>query len=349
MEDSAAARHLAWLVAIVAMLIVPLFSAMLPQWRVLPAWAVISPGPVAVESPAGAVETPEQPQAALLPNASPANNEVPAMTADQPIAEVPMSEPAMVAAEVIPEPTEPRWNRANALPLLWAIGFSVLVLRLMAARLMLWSNERRGNVIALSRRPWDGCSVEKSDVPIVTAFHAACQQLDIRQPVRLLIHSERTIPVVWGIIRLRLLLPAAARQWSVEQLNSVLLHELAHIKRRDTITQLLAQIACALYWFNPLVWFAAWRLHLERERACDDRVLASGVRASAYAEHLLNIATRLSSTPWTQACGLAMARNSSLEGRLRAILSEKLNRVMLEGEARQLSVDEKLGGKGHSA
>ena len=70
------------------------------------------------------------------------------------------------------------------------------------------------------------------------------------------------------------MLPVAAQDWSDEQLRSVLLHELAHIKRRDVLGQLLAQFACALHWFNPLVWFAAWRLHVERERACDDLVLA---------------------------------------------------------------------------
>jgi len=325
-RDSAAIRHLTWLVAIVGMLVVPVFSAILPQWRALPAWAVISTEPVAVESPTPAVATSEQPQAALSPNAGPVKNELSTTIGDQPIAEVPVSPSAVVAAEVIPEPTEPRWNRVNVLPLLWAIGFCVLVLRLMVARLMLWSNERRGKVIALSQRPWNGRPAGESNAPIITAFQAACEQLGVRQPVRLLIHSERTIPVVWGITRFRLLLPAAAREWSVEQLNSVLLHELAHIKRRDTIAQLLVQIACALHWFNPLAWFAAWRLRVERERACDDLVLARGVRASAYAEHLLNVATRLSPSRWTQACGIAMARNSSLEGRLRAVLSEKLNR-----------------------
>lgn len=123
-------------------------------------------------------------------------------------------------------------------------------------------------------------------------------------------------------------LSALLPQWRVlpeEQLRSVLLHELAHIRRRDALAQLLAQIACAMHWFNPLVWFA-WRLHVERERACDDLVLQSGVRASAYAEHLLNVATKLSSSRWTQACGLAMARSSSLHGRLAAVLSEKRNR-----------------------
>ena len=162
--------------------------------------------------------------------------------------------------------------------------------------------------------------------PIVTALEAVCLQLGIGRPVTLLIHPDKTIPVVWGILRCRLLLPAAARHWSGEQLRSVLLHELAHIKRRDTMAQLLTQIACALHWFNPLVWFAAWRLGVERERACDDLVLASGVRPSAYAGHLLDVVTGLSPARWTQSCGLAMARKSSLEGRLVAVLSENLNR-----------------------
>ena len=85
-----------------------------------------------------------------------------------------------------------------------------------------------------------------------------------------------------------------------------------------------ARLRAALW--NPLVWVAAWRLHVERERACDDLVLTSGVRPSAYAEHLLQVATRLSPAAWTSACGLAMARKSSLESRVEAVLSEKPNR-----------------------
>ena len=159
-----------------------------------------------------------------------------------------------------------------------------------------------------------------------TAFEAACLQLGIRRPVTLLIHPEKTIPVVWGILRCRSVASAAARHWSGEQLQSVLLHELAHVRRRDTTAQLLAHVACALYWFNPLAWLAAWRLHVESERACDDLVLASGVRPSAYAGHLLDIVGSLSSARGAQSCGLAMARKSSLEGRLLAVLSENRNR-----------------------
>ena len=79
-------------------------------------------------------------------------------------------------------------------------------------------------------------------------------------------------------------------------------------------------------WFNPLVWFAAWRLHVERERACDDLVLCAGVRPSTYAGHLVEVVSRLRPAAWTTSCGLAMARKSSLESRLLAVLSERLNR-----------------------
>jgi ankyrin repeat protein len=162
--------------------------------------------------------------------------------------------------------------------------------------------------------------------PLAIALAEAADQLKLKRRVKLLLDTRRTIPVVWGVFRPRLMLPAEAETWDREQLRSVLLHELAHIRRRDPAVQWLTQCACALHWFNPLVWLAAWRLHVERERACDDLVLASGVRASDYANHLLHVATELSPARWTAACGLAMAKKSRLEGRLLAVLSDKLNR-----------------------
>jgi beta-lactamase regulating signal transducer with metallopeptidase domain len=331
-RDSAATRHLVWLVAIVAMLVVPVFSATLPQWQVLPAGAAISRESRALKLPAPVDEMLPQSHVPLPSKVSPVEGIRPSAISDQPPVAGAVSQFEVIApdvsAEVTREPIAPRWNWINALPLLWGVGFSLLILRLMAARALLWSIERRGTVIARSGNPNDGhtANLSESDGAIIAAFEDAHRQLGIRQRVLLIIHAERAIPVIWGISRFRLLLPDVARQWSGELLRSVLLHELAHIKRRDTVVQLLTQFACALHWFNPLVWFAAWRLHVERERACDDFVLAHGVRASAYAQHLLNVATELSPARWTAACGLAMASNSPLERRLHAILSDRLNR-----------------------
>src|SRR5204863_8842 len=94
--------------------------------------------------------------------------------------------------------------------------------------------------------------------------------------VRFLRTGASTMPMAWGIFRSSVLMPAEADTWPAHRLRVVLLHELAHVKRRDCVTHLVAQIACAAYWFNPLVWMAARRLRTERERACAeaDRVVS---------------------------------------------------------------------------
>lgn len=321
-RDSAATRHLVWMMAIVALLIVPILSATLPQWRVLPTWmssqrptvaAIESVSPPALAQSAGEViELPQRATSLALMEVDQPTPQI------QPIPAAPVYRPTMMTPQEMPESNVKDWNWTNAITLLWAIGFVVLTLRLSAARWMLWNSERLAIVIGRKE-------ASQSD-PIVIAMTALCSKLKIRRPITLLIHPHKTIPVVWGIFRCRLMLPVAARQWSDEQLQSVLMHELAHIKRGDTLVQLLTQVACALHWFNPLVWFAAWRLDVERERSCDDLVLASGIRPSAYAAHLLDVVSGLSPARWTQACGLAMARKSSLESRLTAVLGKDLNR-----------------------
>ena len=82
--------------------------------------------------------------------------------------------------------------------------------------------------------------------------------------------------MTWGSLRPRILLPSSAREWARERpalLDAVLLHEVAHVARMDAFSRAIAQMSVAVFWFNPLFWFAARQARLERERACDDVVL----------------------------------------------------------------------------
>ncbi len=148
----------------------------------------------------------------------------------------------------------------------------------------------------------------------------------LRFPVRLLHSRHRSLLVTWGWRRARILLPAVADEWSDDQIRIVLAHELAHIARGDWVAQLAAEVLRAIHWFNPVLWIACRRLRIESECACDDAVLARGVEGSEYATHLLALARRLNteSQPWLPAP--AMARPSSLEGRVRAMLNDTINR-----------------------
>lgn len=143
-----------------------------------------------------------------------------------------------------------------------------------------------------------------------------------------------------------LLLPHGAESWSPERRRVVLLHELGHIKRWDWLTQSLAYVVCSLHWFNPLLWLAARRMRIEREHACDDLVLATGSQPSVYADALLKIALGLRGASAARGlhrvmhsgfvrevclnfAAVPMARGSSLQRRLTAILDDRRRRGSL--------------------
>jgi beta-lactamase regulating signal transducer with metallopeptidase domain len=200
----------------------------------------------------------------------------------------------------------------NWFPIVWIAGMSLLLFRLLIGFISTKLLARRATEIKETER--------------VEVFKAILAEFNLKNNIRLLQSERIAMPVVCGIFHPRVLLPAGARQWSEERLRMVLLHELAHVARRDCLTQIMAQIACAFYWFNPFVWTAARRLRIEREQACDDYVLSIGTKPSDYAHHLLEIARSMqerSVFEWSQTSSVAMARKSQLEGRLVAILSRE--------------------------
>ncbi|WP_254513015.1 M56 family metallopeptidase [Anatilimnocola floriformis] len=326
--DSAATRHTIWLAAIVAVLVLPAFSLLLPEWNVLPYPAALrSSSPPTAFSPSTAKISEARDDSPLVSEVQPSKADSTSTFAPDAAPSQSLSKNSELAAGFS------NWHWLSLVGPIWLGGVGLLTFRLLFARWLLLRST--ASAVELT-------SSDEHD-ELLSTFQLARQQLGFQQPVTLLIHPGDCIPLVWGILRYRLLLPQGARDWNPEQLRSVLLHELAHLQRRDTWSQLLTQVACTLNWFNPLVWVAAWQLGVERERACDDLVLASGVRPSQYAGHLLDVVHRLSENRWTTTCGLAMARQSSLEGRLLAILSNKRNRRSVSAAAAAVAIGLAVG------
>ncbi len=148
----------------------------------------------------------------------------------------------------------------------------------------------------------------------------------LHRPVRLAVTAREGVLATFGVLKPTVLVPRSAIGWDEERVRVVLLHELAHVRRGDWLVQVFAESARAVFWFNPLFWIGCARLRRESECACDDQVLAAGTGPDRYAEHLVEIArgSRRARMPW--AAVVPMARQSTLEGRVTAMLNPVLDR-----------------------
>ncbi|HEV7590553.1 MAG TPA: M56 family metallopeptidase, partial [Longimicrobium sp.] len=219
--------------------------------------------------------------------------------------------PAGAAWGIVPASRAlPPLSLAVALAVVWAAGAAVVLARLALA------------LRAASRLARHAETVE--DPEWTGLLERLGQAMEVGRPVTLLRSAEAAMPLTWGALRPAILLPAEADAWPEERRRVVLLHELAHVARRDCLVQTLAMVCCAAYWFHPGAWWAARKMREEREQACDDRVLAAGARASDYAGHLLDVA-RAYRAPLS-AAAIAMAAPSQLEGRVRAVLEPRRDR-----------------------
>jgi HEAT repeat protein/beta-lactamase regulating signal transducer with metallopeptidase domain len=286
---SAASRHLIWTAAVVAVLALPALSAVVPDLPLPLASARLESALPQVSVPLARRPTESPVRHAGVQTTASARPARPAATAD----------PARPTVEPIVVPT------TSILLGLWALGAAVLLARLAAAM----SGVRRlvKTAVPVDDEAWD------------TQLEAAGADLNVSSLPELRWSPALSVPMTCGIVRPTILLPVSARHWEPSRVRVVLLHELAHVRRRDCLVHCVTQAALALHWFNPLMWLAQARLRAERERACDDLVLVAGTHGPDYAEHLLDIARQFR----RQAVGLAavaMARPSELEGRLLAIL-----------------------------
>ncbi|MEO6724026.1 MAG: M56 family metallopeptidase [Blastocatellia bacterium] len=325
---SAATRHWIWSVALAGLLALPVLSLVLPSWRIDLLPSLANKGDTAPATPKVETESPVPPAAVSTINLG---KQVSASGSSRAIQLDPLPQASAGSLSVrrmpdrrlddvwpVPIPSMLRtFDKLKAVDwtvaafLFWAIGMLLVIARLAAGTFRIWRLAKSASLV--KQNSW------------VALAQGLAARLRLRSSVELRKSEQVPLPMTWGAWRAVVMLPAEADEWPDECRSIVLLHELAHVKRRDCLTQTLAQVACALYWFNPLVWLAVRQLRVEREVACDDQVLQVGTKASEYASHLVEIARSFGGNHDLSPVAVGMAC-SQLESRVRSILDPSVQR-----------------------
>lgn len=174
-------------------------------------------------------------------------------------------------------------------------------------------------------------AVRVSDDRWLSTLATLARRYGLAREVVIVRSESPDLLATWGFLHPHVLVPGTALDWSADRVHVVLCHELAHVRRHDWVVQVGAEIIRAILWFNPLVWIVCTRLRRESEQACDDEVLDSGVVGRDYATHLLELARQCRRTGASWAAVLPMARPSTLERRIVAMLNPRLDRRIPSG------------------
>ncbi|HJU67902.1 MAG TPA: M56 family metallopeptidase [Gemmatimonadaceae bacterium] len=298
MGRSAAIRHAVFTAAVVGAIVVPILALILPEMR----------APFLARAVSSGLEWLQRPIRSLR------SSEV-AGRADGGATDGALADDITLQ---LSQERAPVSHGAVGLAILWAAGVIVVGGRTVVRVRRAAQLARRANPVR--------------DVKILATARAIAERT--RQPMpRVLETREVSAPATVGVLRSAILLPVA-RSWSDEHMRTVLAHELAHVARRDCLTQHLAHVVCALHWFNPLAWIVERRMALERERACDDIAMREATSPDGYAMLLLDFVRRECERALPPTAMLAMAQPSELETRLLAILDPVRDRGKLTRRAR---------------
>lgn len=144
--------------------------------------------------------------------------------------------------------------------------------------------------------------------------------------IQLLVSDDVRVPTALGFFRPAVVLPRwTLRELSADELNVIVLHELAHLRRWDDWTNLAQKFVKALFFFHPAVWWIDSRLALEREIACDDMVLERTANARTYAASLVSIAEKVVAEKMRMGRALALAQSAL--GRVREV-SQRVAQIL---------------------
>lgn len=283
---SAGERSMIAHAGLAALLVLPAAILFLPTWAPLPASWTAAATPVAAAVPAIA----NTGGSAVDPASATASVPVVADTAGSPS----ISAPAL----------------GDLAPFLYALPLALLfgVMALAVVRLF----KMRGRAEVLVEGSW------------LSALAEAQRRMGFKHGTALLVSEELRSPISWGVLRPTIVLSPKA-VGAVGEAEAIIAHELAHVARLDWAKLLGARVACAVFWFNPLVWMLARESHQLREEAADDAVLLADIDGPDYATLLVGAARHDNQGALLAAHGVAPGKNS-LKRRITRVLDGSLKR-----------------------
>jgi beta-lactamase regulating signal transducer with metallopeptidase domain len=304
-RSSAAQRHLIWTLAVGSALVLPLFSFLSSEWD-------LSIRITERANPLGF------PSLADDPSRGPASSrgDFPQLSGEQDPGGGADRQGPIGSAKPKPSVFSGLFTRSSWpfwTILLWIGGTASLTARTLAI------------AVRARRREDDHPLVD--DPVLAGLVREISVQSGIKRSIRVIIRGGCPVPSTRGIFRPLIILPEDAAGWPSDRKRSVLLHEVAHIRRFDHFGNLLARVLCLVFWPNPLVWIAARKMRHDAERACDDRVIGQGISPAVYARILIDFARTLAAHPAAPRAETAMARKSCLEGRLLSIIDDRKPRT----------------------
>ena len=181
-----------------------------------------------------------------------------------------------------------------------------------------------------------GCRLQKlsepvKDTTIVDSIQQQAEALGLAFIPAIAICKSIAIPTVVGVLKPTILLPISfASGLTLQQVEMLLLHELAHIRRYDPLINVMQRIIEALLFFHPAVWLISRRIRIERENCCDDVVLETGAKATEYASSLIQVAQQsllFTSRQRVRSVGISVAGHPSrLRNRIHRLVGQPLDR-----------------------
>jgi beta-lactamase regulating signal transducer with metallopeptidase domain/Tol biopolymer transport system component len=202
----------------------------------------------------------------------------------------------------------------RALPFIWLAGAIVIGLYLLLSNFLLWRIVRRERLLL--------------DQKTLELFEECKERMGVQTIVGLIPSPQIKSPALFGFIRPRLLLPMKMlEEASQEEMQYIFLHELAHLKRHDIYLGWLTSFLLILHWFNPLVWFAFYRMRTDRELSCDALVLSrtGKEKSTEYGQAIVGLVRRFSHSRPLPAMAGILENKSQLKRRITMISQFKKN------------------------